>query len=171
MVYIAGLDVHDLLARSPVSHAKGVESIVWLTTFAGAYRGLRGHRSRRHKHHAKHRSSSASADTGVAKPPGNAGNIGEKPPAPLLVRLLGPPVHALIIAGPAVYLIGTAFEGMEQPEWFSEWSLPYPDLDVGKFAMLRTFACVANYATLYLLRRVRKHIQAAVRTALLPSVV
>ena len=40
--------------------------------------------------------------------------------------------------------------------------MPDSDLTVGKFAALRTAACVANYGVLYLLKRVRQQIHAAV---------
>lgn len=166
MVYIAGLDVHEFLRRSPISHAKGVESIVWLTTFAGVYRGFRSHaKGRRHGlQHAKHGLPHANSDTGIPQPPGGTGNIGEKLPTPLLVRILSPVAHAAIIAGPSVYLIGTAWGGMEQPEWFSNWALRGLDLDVGPFAALRTLACVANFGLLYFLKRTREQIHAVVRS-------
>lgn len=160
MVYIAGIDIHECLRRSPISHAKGVESIVWITTFAGVYRGFRNHaKSHRHKLHAKHGLPHTSSDTGIPQAPG--ANIGEKPPAPLLVRILSPVVHAAIIVTPTVYLVGTAWGGMEQPEWFSNWALRDLDLGVGQFAALRTLACAANYGLLYLLKRVRQEIHAA----------
>lgn len=162
-MYLAGLDIHDYLRRSPLTHAQGVEAIVWLTTFAGVYRGFRNHsKSHRHRLHAKHGLPSSHAETGISKPPGDTPNIGERPPRPLLLRILSPVVHGAIIATPTVYLIGTALGRLEQPEWFSNWSLPDTDLTVGKFAVLRTLACVANYGVLYLLKRVRKQIHAAV---------
>lgn len=162
MVYIAGLDdVHSFLRRVPVSHAQGVEGIVWLTTFAGVYRGVRSHaKGRRHRAHARGLPANTAASTGVPAPDG--ANIGEKLPTPLLVRVLSPVVHGAIVAAPAVYLLGTAWNRMEQPEWLEAWSLPHPELTVGKFAALRTLACVANYGVLYILKRVRKQLHAAV---------
>ncbi|EKM51489.1 uncharacterized protein PHACADRAFT_164835 [Phanerochaete carnosa HHB-10118-sp] len=160
MVYIAGLNVYEILCRSPVSHAQGVESVVWLTTFAGVYRGFRNHaKGHRHRLHAKHGLPQTNLDTGIPQAPG--ANIGVKPPTPFLVKFLSPVVHAAIIVTPTVYLVSTAWGSMEQPEWFSNWALPDLDLEVGPFATLRTLACVANYGLLYILKRTRQQIHAA----------
>lgn len=166
MVYLAGLDIHDLLRKLPLSHSQGVEGLVWLTTFAGVYRGFRSHSKTHRRLHGKHGS-----ETGVSAPHADAGNIGERPPVPLLVKLLSPVVHVAIVITPAVYLVGTAYYRLEQPEWFSNWSLPDAGLTVGKFAALRTVACVANYGVLYLLKRVKQqiHVAAAAEKPTIPE--
>ncbi|GJE97185.1 hypothetical protein PsYK624_133980 [Phanerochaete sordida] len=159
MVYIAGIDLQDCLRNSGISHAQGVEGIVWFTTFAGVFRGFASH-ARTHRHrHPKHGLPHSSSDTGVPQAPGH--NIGEQQPAPLVARVLSPVVHAAIILTPTVYVVGTAWGAMEQPEWFSNWALPDTDLGVGPYAALRTLACVANFGLLYVLRRTTQEIRAA----------
>lgn len=166
MPYITGLDFHDILRRSPISHGQGVESMVWLTTFAGFYRGFR-HARRVHKQSQRNRLftptsalTGADANTGIAPPAG--ANIGGHVPRPLLLKVLQPVVHGAFVLVPAVYLVGTAFGKFEQPEWFTQFELPWPNLTVGKFAMLKTAACVAHIVIGSYLNRVRKAIFDAV---------
>jgi len=159
MPYIAGLDnIHDLLRRLPISHDQGVESLVWVTTLAGVLHG-----ARRHSKGSRAVSGKGSIGTGVSAP-NDGKNIGQKPPRPLLLKVLGPLAHGAIMITPVAYIVGTAWGRMEQPEWLSNWSLPHPELTVGWFAGLRTLACVVNIGALYLLKKTRKQLKAAVRS-------
>ena len=76
-MYIAGLDIHDILRRSPLSHAQGVEGIMWLTTLAGVVRAARRARKGALSHHChaggRHHGlpssvTASDTDTGVAPP-------------------------------------------------------------------------------------------------------
>ena len=166
-MYFAGLDIHDILRKSPVSHAQGVESIMWLTTLAGVVRAARrarkGKTGSNHCHMGRHGRGlpSTTTDTGVAPPAGE--NIGEEKPLPLLLKVLSPLAHGAIILTPTVYLVSTVIGRMEQQDWFRDWELPDHELTQGKFAILRVTAAVANYSLLYLLKRVSKAVDAAAR--------
>lgn len=162
-MYIAGLniDVHAILRRSPVSHTQGVEGLMWLTTFVGVVRAARRIRKARGAHHCSHQhhADAASAETGVPAPP----HTHASRRAPLALRIFSPLAHAAIILTPAVYLVSTAYERMEQPEWFADWALPDHELTQGRFALLRVAAALANIGLLSLSKRARKALGASAR--------
>lgn len=162
-MYFAGLDIHDVLRRSPLTHSQGVESIVWLTTLAGVVRAARRHARGAHHPNTRQHLSADVGKTGVPSPLPELGkNIGHKPPPPLLVKILSPVAHGAILLSPAVYLIGTALCRLEQPEWFANWSLLDRDLSAGTKAALRTLACLINYGALILWKRASIEIRRAV---------
>ena len=169
-MYIAGLDIHDVLRRSPLSHAQGIESIMWLTTLAGVVRAARRARKgalSNHcyagRHHLPGSVGVTDTETGVAAPNEGKGNIGERPPAPLLFRVLSPLAHGAIVLTPTVYLASVALGRLEQPEWLAAWELPHPGLTQGWFAGVRVLAAIANYSALYYLKRVARAVDAAAR--------
>lgn len=164
-MYIAGLDIHDILRRSPLSHNQGIESIMWLTTLAGVVRAARRAAKGRSVHHFHYGRTSAhlpatTDNTGVAAP-AQGQNIGSARPVSTLLKVLSTAAHGAIIVTPAVYLAAVAFGRLEQPEWFAEAALPYPNLTQGYFASLRVTAAIANYTCLYFLKRVSKAADAA----------
>ncbi|KAF7797469.1 hypothetical protein EIP86_008666 [Pleurotus ostreatoroseus] len=160
-MYIAGLDidVHAILRRSPVSHNQGVEGLMWLTTLAGVVRAARRlHSARGHcRHHA-----GADTETGIAAPRAHHGAH----PAPLALRVLSPLAHAATVLTPAVYLVSTALERMEQPEWFADCALPDHELTQGRFALLRVAAALANLGLLSFAKRIRAARDASARILL-----
>ena len=149
------------------SYGERVDGFDWDALFRACpalFRGFashaRAHRHRRTQHGLPH----SSSDTGVPHAPGH--NIGERQPAPLVVRVLSPVVHAAIVLTPTVYVVGTAWGAMEQPEWFSNWALPEVDaLSFGQKAALRTFACVINYGALYLWKKASRELRRTVRVS------
>ncbi|PSR74824.1 hypothetical protein PHLCEN_2v9538 [Hermanssonia centrifuga] len=155
MPYIAGLDVNDILRRSPLSHEQGVESIVFLTTLVSIGGGIRNHlkASSRHRHHGH------VTNTGIAAPSGK--NIGDKQHVPLSIKILGPLAHGFIFIPPVMYLAGTALGRLQQPDWIYAFSLPSDDLTVGQLATVKTLAAFAHFGVLYLLKHTRKHFRAA----------
>lgn len=161
-MYIAGLDIHDILRRSPLTHNQGVEGIVWLTTLAAVVRAARRHAKGAHHPNTRRALSMDMGKTGIPSPTGE--NIGHKPAPPLLVKILSPVAHGVIIVTPLMYLVGTAWGRLEQPEWFSNWALPdIGALSFGQLAALRTAACAINYGALYLWKRASHEIRRAVR--------
>ncbi|KAI0699118.1 hypothetical protein BC835DRAFT_598107 [Cytidiella melzeri] len=149
-MYIAGLDIHDLLARSPVSHTTGVEGIVWWTTVAGLVRTVRRHTGKGvHHPHTRRTLPTDVGKTGVPEPQGLRDlNIGQQPPPPLLLKVLSPIAHAFIILTPVAYVVGTGIGKLNQPEWFSNWALPDGEdyVGFGGLAAVRSIACVVNYS-------------------------
>jgi len=163
-MYIAGLDVHDLLARSPLSHAQGVEGIVWWTTLAGVLRAVRRHTGKGAHHPNTRRILPTDVGkTGVPAPLHDTKNIGYKPSPPILVKILSPLAHGFIILTPVVYLLGTGFGRLEQPEWFSNWSLMDGEdaFGFGGLATIRTLACIVNYGALNLWKQASREIRRA----------
>lgn len=163
-MYIAGLDIHDVLRRSPLTHSQGVEGIVWLTTLAAVVRAARRHAKGAHHPNTRHQFSTDVGKTGILSPPSLTGtNIGHKPAPPLLVKIISPVAHGVIMGLPLVYLAGTAWCKLYQPEWFSNWALPDVDaLSFGQLATLRTVACAINYGALYLWKRASYEMRRAV---------
>jgi hypothetical protein len=166
-MYLAGLDIHDLLARSPVSHATGVEGIVWWTTVAGVVRTVRRHTGKgAHHPHTRRVLPTDEAMTGIPQPVDAklSVNIGQKPPTPLLVKILSPLAHGFIIVTPLVYIIGTGIEKLNQPEWFTNWALPDGEdyVGFGGLAAVRTIASIANYSVFSLWKRASKELRRAV---------
>ncbi|KAI0345753.1 hypothetical protein BDW22DRAFT_1353339 [Trametopsis cervina] len=147
-MYFAGLDIHELLARSPISHATGVEGIVWWTTVAGVVRTVRRHTGKgAHHPHTRGALSTDVGDTGVPSPFNDNKNIGKKAPTPLLVKILSPLAHGFIVLTPVAYVLGTGIQRLNQPEWFYNWALPDAEdyIGFGGLAAVRTIACVINY--------------------------
>ncbi|KAI0086545.1 hypothetical protein BDY19DRAFT_960482 [Irpex rosettiformis] len=156
MVYIAGLNIHDILARSPLSHQTGVEGIVWWTTVAGVVRTVRRHANGQFHHpHTRRALPTEAGKTGIPEPPNAEKNIGHKPPVPLLVKILSPVAHGFIILAPLAYIIGTGIDRLNQPEWFSNWALPDGEdyFGFGGFAAVRTISSVVNLAVYSLWKR------------------
>lgn len=165
MVYIAGLNINDILARSPVSHATGVEGIVWWTTVAGVVRAVRRHTGKQFHHpHTRRALPTDVGKTGVAEPH-DALNIGHKPSPPLLVKILSPVAHGFIILTPLAYIIGTGIEKLNQPEWFSNWALPDGEdyVGFGGLAAIRTISSIVNLTVYSLWKRSANEVRRAVR--------
>ncbi|KAJ3486675.1 hypothetical protein NLI96_g4069 [Meripilus lineatus] len=137
-MYLAGIEPHQILQRLPISHNQGVESIAWITTLSGMiFSATLGKK--------------ASKETKVAGP-ANTSSL-----TPFQKALT--PIHSLSIWGPpAVYVITTAFNRMEQPDWFADWELPRGDLSVGWHAGLRTLGCLLNVGGYYFLSQCFKHL-------------
>ena len=139
-MYIAGINVHSVLGRLPVSHNQGVESLAWLSTVAGM--------SLSYTYQKRAAKLAKDNETGDA-------DMSSLTPFKKALT----PIHSLALLGPAVvYLVGTAFNRMEQPDWFADWELPRGDLSVGWHAGLRTLGCVLHAGSLYFFSQAFKHL-------------
>ena len=137
-MYIAGLNPHFGLSQLPLSHNQGVESIAWITTLAGVVLTYR-----LGKEASKQTKDSGPASTTSLTP----------------FQKVLTPIHGLSTWGPvAIYLVGTALNRLEQPDWFADWELPRGDLSVGWHAGIRTLACVVNAGSYYLISQAFKHL-------------
>ncbi|KAI0785251.1 hypothetical protein C8Q75DRAFT_776579 [Abortiporus biennis] len=142
-MYFAGLRCPHRLSDLPLTHDQGVESIVFLTTLGGLFLAC-GMTQKALK--------IANAEGGHPKPATTSSS------KCLWHRFVNKAQLFGTWGPPHVYIIGTALNRMEQPDWFSDWALPTFDLGFGGIAIVKTLACVVNGAAICLAYHSFKHL-------------